>query len=559
MLNDQTTTSTSGQGIAVDANGDAFVTGYTTATNFPVKNALQPTNGGSCDAFVTELNPAGNGLIFSTYLGGKGFDAANGIALDTNDDAIITGFTLSTNFPTVNAAQPVYGGNGDAFVAKLNAAGSALIYSTYLGGNDSENNLAAELDNLTASVLANFGGAVAVDFDGNAFVTGSTFSTNFPVLNAYQRTNNAYAASYVGGNLYSSAFLTEFSPAGNLVYSTYFGDSGSGSTVGRAIGVDFDDNVYIAGSSQYGLPTTNAFQPYFTGSGAANIGDGFVAAFDSTGTNLLYSTYLGGSGDDKVNGIAVRPDDGAVAVTGFTDSANFPLLNAVQPTGYQGLFMSANGAASWNLANAGLASGVIYSIQVDPSNPMTVYALTANGCFKSTDGGADWASASSGLGSVFPSSYGSPSSLLAMDPLIRARSMSVVTPGFTRRPMARPVGRLQALAFRATPTFIPSLLIQRCRRTLYAGTYFNGIFKSTNGAATWNIMNSGLNNLDIDEVVVDPNNSSNVYAALDNLFAASLFRTPMAAATGPCSAVDCKPDRSTCWPPAPPRPRRFTR
>ena len=525
VLNDQTITSSYGQGIAVDANGDAFVTGYTTATNFPVKNALQPTNGGTCDAFVAELNPAGNGLIFSTYLGGKGFDAANGITLDTNTDAIITGFTLSTNFPTFNAAQPVYGGNGDAFVAKLNAAGSALIYSTYLGGNDSENNLAAELDNLPASVQANFGGAVAVDFDGNAFVTGSTFSTNFPILNAYQPTNNAYAASYVGGNLYRSAFLTEFSPAGSLVFSTYFGDSGSGSTVGRAIGVDFNDNVYIAGSSQYGLPTTNAFQPYFTGSGAANIGDSFIAAFDSSGTNLLYSTYLGGSGDDQVNGIAVRPGDGAVAVTGFTDSPNFPVMNAIQPVGDQGLFMSANGAASWNLSKAGLDSGVIYSIQVDPSNHMTVYALTANGCFKSTDGGADWASASTGLGSVFPSSYGSPSSLLAMDPL---HPGTLYVGGYAGVYKTTNGAASWTLASAGIPSFsdVHTIAVDPAMpTTLYAGTYFNGIYKSTNGAVTWNTMSSGLNNLDIDEVVVDPNNSSNVYAGVENLFAASLFKS----------------------------------
>ena len=259
VLNDQTTTSTSGQGIAVDANGDAFVTGYTTATNFPVKNAFQTNKAALSysgrNAFVTELNPAGNGLIYSTYLGGSNSDTATGIALDTNDDAIITGYTTSTNFPTVHAAQPVYGGNGDGFVAKLSADGSALVYSTFLGGSSYENND-------TSTGVATPIGAVTVDFNGNAYVTGQTYSTNFPVLNAFQPTNGT---SYYGA--YGAAFVTKLDPAGNLVYSTYFG--GRQGDFGRAIGVDFQGNVYFAGNSAYGdLPTTNALQSSFGGRGA---------------------------------------------------------------------------------------------------------------------------------------------------------------------------------------------------------------------------------------------------------------------------------------------------
>jgi hypothetical protein len=166
--NDINIIATSGQGIAVDANGDVFVAGYTAATNFPVKNPLQSTNGSTTtsayDAFVTEINSNGNALVYSTYLGGKGIDAANGIALDTNGDAIITGYTTSTNFPTASAAQPHFGGgSSDAFVAKLSSDGSSLVYSTYLGGSNNENSAAS-----TAQVGP--GGAIAVDFDGNAYV-----------------------------------------------------------------------------------------------------------------------------------------------------------------------------------------------------------------------------------------------------------------------------------------------------------------------------------------------------------------------------------------------------
>ena len=517
VLNDQTTTSTSGQGIAVDANGDAFVTGYTTATNFPVKNALQPKKAALSysgrNAFVTELNPAGNGLVYSTYLGGSNTDTATSIALDTNADAIITGYTASTNFPTVNAAQPVYGGNGDAFVAKLSADGSSLIYSTFLGGSSYENN---DLSTGVATPV----GAVAVDFDGNAYVTGQTYSTNFPVLNAFQLTNATIAYP-----TYSAAFVTKLDPAGNLAYSTYFG--GRFGDIGRAIGVDFLGNVYFAGNSAFGdLPTTNAFQSSFGGRGAAVIGDGFVAALDATGTNLIYCTYLGGSGDDQVNGIAVRPDDGAVAVTGFTDSPNFPLLNAVQPNGEQGLFISANGSTTWNLSNAGLASGVINSILVDPFNPMTIYALTANGCFKSTDGGADWTSASSGLSVVYPSTYGSPASQLAVDPLHPGTLYIGGYAGVYKTTNSAANWTLTGTGLPGSPWVQTVAVDPNVPTTLYAGTYFNGLFKSTNGAATWNPATNGLHTLNIDALAVDPNNSSNVYAGGGDFgFSVSVYKS----------------------------------
>ncbi|HEV2331327.1 MAG TPA: SBBP repeat-containing protein, partial [Verrucomicrobiae bacterium] len=246
----------SGQGVAVDIYGNIFVAGYTSATNFPTHSALQPTNGGGYDGFVTELRPGGDALAFSTYLGGNGFDAVAGITLDTNDSPVITGYTQSTNFPTANAAQPAYGGNGDAFVAKLNSAGSALVYSTYLGGNDSEDNgPGTDIDPVAnqSDVLAHLGGAVAVDREANAYVTGWTYSTNFPVVNAYQRTNNVY-----NPGSYTTPFVSKLDPSGNLIYSTYFG--GGYGDVSRAVGVDFNNNVYFAGS-WYGfdLPVTNAF------------------------------------------------------------------------------------------------------------------------------------------------------------------------------------------------------------------------------------------------------------------------------------------------------------
>ena len=161
----------SGQGIAVDSAGDAYVSGQTGSTNFPTANPLQATFGGSSDAFVAKLNPAGSALVYSTYLGGNGVAFGTGIAVDSAGNAYVTGITESTNFPTAgNALEPTVGaGNSEGFVAKLNPSGSALVYSTYLGGSG-----------------YNSGQGIAVDSAGDAYVTGTTASANFPTANPLQ-------------------------------------------------------------------------------------------------------------------------------------------------------------------------------------------------------------------------------------------------------------------------------------------------------------------------------------------------------------------------------------
>lgn len=287
-----------GNAIAVDSSGNAYVTGNTTSPNFPTQNALQSTiGGGNTDAFVTKLNATGNGLIYSTYLGGSGNDDGSGIAVDTAGNAYVTGFTSSINFPTLNAFQSAFGGNTDAFVTKLNATGSGLVYSTYLGGTN--------LD---------FGNAIAVDTAGNAYVTGNTTSPNFPTQNAFQST-------FGGGN---DAFVTKLSATGSgLIYSTYLG--GSGDDVGKGIALDTANNAYVTGFTSSGnFPTQSAFQNTFGGTN-----DAFVTKLNTTGNGLVYSTYLGGSGDDDGNAIAVD-SSGNAYVTGNTTSPNFPTLNAFQ-------------------------------------------------------------------------------------------------------------------------------------------------------------------------------------------------------------------------------------
>ena len=287
--------------IAVDSAGNAYVAGTTSSTDFPTGNASQSGYaGGKSDLFVTKLNSSGNALVYSTYLGGSGDEDPCGIAVDFSGNVYLATETTSTNFPTSNAFQSGFaGGACDVTVTKLSSSGNALVYSTYLGGSgdDWEYN-------------------IAVDSAGSAYVTGSTASTNFPILNAYQSTNPG------GGFI---AFVTKLSPSGNtLVYSTYLG--GSGIEVGTGIAVDGSGNAFVAGvTDSTDFPTANAFQPGY-GGGTQDV---FVTKLNSSGTALVYSTYLGGSGRERESGIAVD-SAGNAYVRGFTTSTNFPTVNAFQ-------------------------------------------------------------------------------------------------------------------------------------------------------------------------------------------------------------------------------------
>jgi len=296
-----------GRGIAVDGSGNAYVTGNTTSTDFPTANplqAMQATNGGGPDAFVAKINAAGSALVYSTYLGGSGWDEGFGIAADGAGNAYVTGYTYSTNFPTANAMQATFSGSGDVFVTKINAVGSALMYSTYLGGGGNS---------------AAYGFGIALDGSGNAYVTGNTDSTSFPTANPLQASNH--------GNW--TAFVTKINVAGSaLVYSTYLG--GSGGDYGRGIAVDGSGNAYVTGNTtSTDFPTANPLQATSGGNDGNSYGDAFVTKINATGSALVYSTYLGGSGDDVGNGIAVN-GAGNAYVTGYTNSTNFPTSRPLQ-------------------------------------------------------------------------------------------------------------------------------------------------------------------------------------------------------------------------------------
>ena len=160
--------------LAIDSSGNAYATGSTASTDFPTVSAYQGASAGAGDVFITKLNANGTALVYSTYLGGSAADSAAGIAVDASGNAYVSGWTTSTNFPTANAYQSSNGGGAlppyDVFVTKLNSTGSALTYSTYLGGSGGD-----------------YGNALAIDGSGNAYVTGYTFSPNFPTASAYRR------------------------------------------------------------------------------------------------------------------------------------------------------------------------------------------------------------------------------------------------------------------------------------------------------------------------------------------------------------------------------------
>jgi hypothetical protein len=332
-----------GHGIGVDSSGCAYITGTTGSTNFPTRNPYQ-TDQPLGDVFVVKLSAAGNTLIYSTYLGGDGYDVARGIAIDSFGQAYLTGATDSTNFPTLNPFQTDQPGR-DAFVTKLSASGHDLIYSTYLGGNLDENDggwMGFQL--------------IAVDNSGCAYVTGTTESTNFPTLNPFQTDQLGW-----------DAFVTKLSSAGNsLVYSTYLG--GNGFDQGSGIAVDSSNCAYIAGiTTGTDFPTQNPFQTC----PSAPYENAFVTKLSSSGNSLVYSTYLGGKFYDGGYGIAVDKT-GCAYVTGYADSDNFPTKDPFQTrSGYDDVFVTKFSSTGNSLIYSTFLGGTDndwgYGIAVDSS------------------------------------------------------------------------------------------------------------------------------------------------------------------------------------------------
>jgi hypothetical protein len=283
-----------GRGIAVDSSGNAYVTGWTWSSDFPaVVGPDTSHNGGYYDAFVAKVNPSGTALVYAGFLGGSGWDGGHGIAVDSSGNAYVTGYNGSSDFPAVVGPDTSYNGGGDAFVAKVNPSGTALVYAGFLGGS-----------------YYDYGCGIAVDSSGNAYVTGYTGSSDFPAVVGPD-------TSYNGGG---DAFVAKVNPSGTaLVYAGFLG--GSSEDAGRGIAVDSSGNAYVTGVTKSSdFPAVVGPDTSYNGGG-----DAFVAKVNPSGTALVYAGFLGGSGWDEGHGIAVD-SSGNAYVTGVTESSDFPAV-----------------------------------------------------------------------------------------------------------------------------------------------------------------------------------------------------------------------------------------
>jgi hypothetical protein len=349
-----------GDGIAVDSDGNAYIGGLATSPDFPITpGAFQTTKASlDFDVVVVKMNSTGTALIYSTFFGGSNREGANDIAVDAGGNAYVTGLTDSPDIPTTPGAfrtTPVGTDEFDTFAMKLNATGTALVYSTYLGPAG--------------------GSAITVDPAGHAYITGNANGD-------YPTTPGAFQTAYGGGG---DAFVTKLNSTGTaLVYSTFLG--GSSFDVGSEIAIDSAGNAYVTGVTGPGFPVTpGAFQTLSNGGT-----DAFVTKLNATGTVAVYSTFLGGSGSDTGNGIAVNAAGNAY-VTGLSDSSNFPItpdvFQSVKGAGFDAFVTALNAAGndlvySTYLGGDDLDAG--HNIAVDTAGNASVVGLTASTDFPTT-------------------------------------------------------------------------------------------------------------------------------------------------------------------------------
>jgi len=479
-------------GIAVDSVGNAYLTGYTFALDFPTVNALQPQNGGRNDAFVTKLDSTGSALIYSTYLGGSRSEFGSSIATDSAGNAFVTGNTTSRDFPRANAMQPNHGGGADdAFVTKINATGSAFFYSTYLGGG-----------------LDDFGSGIAVDVEGNAYVTGNTTSVDFPTQNALQ-------ASFSGRTLFKSG-----NSAGN--WSAINKGVPESASV-KVIAIDPNDTSTVyAGVSPGGIfKTTDAGNNWKAiNTGIPEVDVDFVTAIVVDPSNSL-NVYAGNDGFPQgvyksTDGGASWNDTGAGFLPVFALAIDPHTSSTLYLGTFEGIYKSTNAGASWVKGN--LPGGhflAISCIAIDPANPLTLYAGSSESgqIYKSTDG-VTWSFASDPSPSQFSVNA------IAIDPITTSVLYASAGGSMFRSMNSGLSWTAINNGLEETPTLLQTIVDSIAidpenPSTLYVGTN-RGVFKSTNSGAIWNAMNNGLEGVEVVALGVDPHAPSSLYAGSFN-------------------------------------------
>ncbi len=466
------TSSEQGLGIVVDKDGNAYITGDTFSSDFPVAGAIQPTKNNLTDVFVLKLNASGSAIVYATYLGGISSDTGNGIAIDAEGNAYVTGFTASTDFPITNGAlQPTSKGLTDAFIAKLNAAGSALTYSSYFGGNGRD-----------------IATAIALDSTGSAYITGRTDSTDLPATGlqtnrsgnlAYKTINRGDAWTASGNGLIgATTYAIGINPAfPNIIFLST--TSGTYRSINEGAGWQL---LTLPPPITNGFPLvlSIAFNP----KNPSTVYLGGFGVFKSTDDGMTWATKNTGLNLTNVNAIAVDPKQPDTVYVGTS----------------VGLYKSTDGGENWTAMNFGLnyqpqtvAQIRITELVIDPNNTATVYAGTAFGVFKTTDGANSWMGLSGGLPTLgqFPaevtglvldatnpailyvSTLGAPGGVYKSlnGGLSWAVSSNGLSPTSTPGAAAAPVNVIVIDPLNAG--------------TLYAGTNSAGVFKSTDAGANW--------------------------------------------------------------------------
>ena len=442
-------------GVIKTTNGGSSWNKVETGLWSPVVNSLvnDPTNGavlyagtsgsGLADAFVTKLNASGSGVLFSTLIGGTNEDTGSSIAIDGSGNITIGGQTSSTNFPVVNPLRPNVTFNGNCATGFLTKLNPAVPSYTF--------------STYLGSGQCETVNSIATDSSGNIYATGRTFATDFPTANAFQP-----ALGSSGPFPKSDAFVTKLTPAGSFVYSTYLG--GADEDVGFGIAADFFGNAYVTGfTSSTNFPTMNPIQASLVGTTT----DVFVTKFNSTGSALVYSTYLGGSSFELARGIAVDSANNAY-ITGSSSSFDFPLVAGALRT-KSPMYKSVDSAATWSNDNYGFTGAMITSMAIHPNEPSTLFVGTTSGVFKSINGGRTWFAINNGLTNL----------------------------------------NVTALVINPSAPLTLYLTISGIQSGV-------GVYKSTDGGASWNLRINGINATEYRSLGIDPVTPNTLYVGVNH-------------------------------------------